>query len=186
MQTLREQSGSTDATALVRLDPKLIKQASIYWHGQTLGFDGQIVHVATISDHSYVSSLSPVVGTGVAVFQPTSATVRDGVALQLKPKLDAAQKSVRLDIQSFVTEVSGISKQPVDAGALTTTQPTSDNMTGQKLLDRPVIMSQQLRSTVQIPLGTPVIVGGMTFDSDHTSGHPRQLYFVVEAEAAAK
>ena len=66
-------------------------------------------------------------------------------------------------------------------------EPKQDFITGDTLptditaaLDRPLVVVQRLSSTLRVPIDQPMLVGGMTFESDPKPGEP-SLYLFVKA-----
>jgi hypothetical protein len=62
-----------------------------------------------------------------------------------------------------------------------TTQPVAGG--GTAAIDRLNTLKQEFRSSVRMPLGKKVLIGGMTLDpASKNTGGPRQLYLVVQAD----
>jgi hypothetical protein len=184
MKILLANSPPSAGSAIVRIDGGALSMFKPYCAGQTMGFDRQTIHIAQTSSRSYVSDLTPIVGNGVVGYQTTMAEANSGVGLQILPTLSNDGKSVVLDLQNIVSEVSGIDHQQDAATTMAATQPASDATPERKVIDRPVFVGQRFQTTVEIPLGVNVLVGGMTFDPSNHTESPRQLYLIVEADAA--
>ena len=195
--------------------------------GQITCFDGQTVHIISGQLKTIIQSLIPVVGQageysteGLAssaaphrtvvrtaileredeslsgklrfvqniqrnvAYQPVVGTLHTGTLLQVTPSLMPDGATAVLDLQSFFTRPN------VGASAVA----FRDVME----LDKFSIDAQQLMTTLQVPLGKPVLAGGLTIATVERSGaaanqkeppHPGgpwQLYLVVEARVAQR
>jgi hypothetical protein len=186
--------------------------------GATKCFSGQAVYVISGTQRSFVSSYIPVVGSvelpqpevlyamnrsqradvtfiesggegmggfgGRSVgYQPIITTPNFGATLEVRPTLLASGKEAAVDLQSTVTFPSP--EQPaMDPAA----------MPGVPPVDRVAIQMQKLATTLRVPLGEPLLVGGMTYltptpgqTSQPQPQNPpaddveqRQLYLVIE------
>ncbi len=135
----------------------------------------------------------PVVGTAVVAFQPTIAQLLSGVTLQLTPRLeeDSAVVEVLSVVSGWGKPGPSISLTSGGKGAVATTQPSGDQTSTDIIshatasLDRLNVTAQQLATTVRIPLGKPILVGGMTFDPDRPeTTQPQGKPGVPDAPAA--
>jgi hypothetical protein len=177
LQSLRDRfHGPGDATMIV--DEKTLGQLELYSRGQTTGFDGQTVHIASIALHHYVSDATPVVATGVGAYAPTISTVKSGVALQITPHL-LPEGLVRLDLFNVVADVRGIADTDIALPLGATTLPAESS-----IVERPTVQTAQLRTTVRIPLGKNVVIGGMPINHGTGPAAQGQLYLIVDVEAS--
>jgi hypothetical protein len=158
-----------DAAALGKLGEK-----TVHYRAQTSCFSGQTVHVASGRARTAVTKVQAVIGNNTGLYNPEAEIVQAGAMLQITPMLspDAAQAVV--DVQSVVTEWD---TPPPAAIRTPTTQPTSE------MLDRMNVLVQQMRTTVQVPVGKPVLVGGMTFEPSTKGGNSPQMYLIIEVSA---
>jgi hypothetical protein len=188
--------------------------------GATKCFSGQAVYVISGTQRSFVSSYIPVVGSvelphpevlyaidnsqsdivftessggegmgmggfgGRSVgYQPIITTPNFGATLEVRPTLSVGGKEAAVDLKSTVTFPSP--EQPaMDPAA----------MSGMPQVDRVAIQMQKLATTLRVPLGEPVLVGGMTYltptateapqaqpqNAPAEDGEQRQLYLVIE------
>jgi type II secretory pathway component GspD/PulD (secretin) len=161
------------------IDDKLIDAKHLYCAGQTMCFSGQTVHITSGRTRSIVTDLTPVVGTQAVGYNPQIERARSGVSLQVTPHLEPEGKDARcvVDLHSDVTELSNINGDKIELP--TTTQPSipADS------LDRVNEVSQQLLTTVRLPLAQKILVGGMTLEPASKDEASRQLYLVIEADA---
>jgi type II secretory pathway component GspD/PulD (secretin) len=164
--------------ALPIIDDKLIDAKNLYCGAQTTCFNGQTVHVTSGRKRTMVTGLSPVVGTNAVGYQPTLENARSGVVLQLTPHLEPeGEDHLILDLQSNLTELGDVPSGKIELPA--TTQPSDAS----NAIDRVNEVSQELRTTVRLPLNKKVLVGGMTLEPAARQEGSRQLYLVVEADA---
>ena len=181
--------GAGDATAassaLKEVPDALLSDDKIYSRGQTLGYNGQTVHVASGRANTIITGMEPVVGTQAVGYQLQTAVVRSGVALQVTPQVLSDGKLVSLDLHSIVSEIT-------DAVGLPDPRPIGGGVSGRGPTTAPVeqllgqrarIVGQEFSTTARIPVGKKVLIGGMTFDPAATAEGVKQLYLVVEASA---
>ena len=170
---------SKDANAITVIGDAELESSKLYCEGQTLGLSGQTVHVSCGQEQAYVSNVTPIVGAGVAAYEPTMSTVRSGVALQVTPTL--AGNSVLLDLRSIVGNVGNITSGPVQVRASfePTTVPSDSG-----LVQRPKIEGQQFHTTVRLPLGENVLIGGMSRVPGDEEPSLSQLFLVIRVDAS--
>jgi hypothetical protein len=158
------------------VDEKLLDAKHLYCQARTTCFSGQTVHVTSGRKRTIVTDVTPIVGSDSVGLDPTVGTAPTGVSLQVMALLEPEGPESRavLDLQSTVSESTVEGK--VD---LPTTKPTLVN----ESIDRVNEMSQELRTTVRLPLGRKVLVGGMTLEPASKEDPARQLYLVIEADA---
>lgn len=160
-------------------DDKLIDAKHLYCGGQTMCFNGQTVHVTSGRTRSIVTGLSPVVGTNAVGYEPHLERPRSGVSLQLTPHLEPEGRDSRcvVDLHSEVTELNNINGEKIEL------PPSSQPVAGTESLDRVNTVNQQMSTTVRLPLGDKVLVGGMTLEPAAKEEASRQLYLVIQADA---
>jgi hypothetical protein len=86
-----------------------------------------------------------------------------------------ADSRVVVDLQSCVTELDA----PDGKFIVPTTQPSQPS----DAIDRTNEVDQELRTTVRLPLGVKVVVGGMTLEPATKDQPSKQLYLVIQADA---
>ena len=186
-EDLREIAGkSTDAAAaatLKEVPEALLSDAKLYSSGQTLGFNGQTVHVASGRANTIVTGIEPIVAQQAVGYKLETATVQSGVALQVTPQVLREGKMISLDLHSIVTELDDAAPLP-DPRVLGQDGPTTKPIE-QAIGNRSRVASQEFSTTARVPVGKKVLIGGMTFDPGAGAGADgaRQLYLVIEANA---
>jgi hypothetical protein len=205
------------------IDPKVLAEFTRHptsLRGITNCFSGQSVYLISGTRRNVVSSFIPVVGSvelpesdmmfvsdsskprivftqfgggnsgaqggfgGRSVgYQPIIEKPNFGVTMEIRPTLVLDAKAAVIDLKSMVT-FPGQEPATVEAAAAP----------GMPSVDRLAIQSQELATTLRVPLGEPVLVGGMTYlasspeegmppgdaSGQGPSGETSQLYLVVE------
>jgi hypothetical protein len=148
--------------------------------GQVTCFDGQTVHIISGQSHTISDGVNPVVAAGAVAYDPKLVVYHTGAMLQVTPTVASGGKHAVLDLWSVFSlwidpespiEVQG-QAAPFDAGSSEVTLPSAK-------LDRVKIVAQQFSTTLRVPVGQPVLVGGMTLEPGRDDS-PR-LYLIVEA-----
>ena len=168
------------------------------YRGRITCFSGQTVHVASGSRRSVVVSVIPVVGSAPA-YQPVIAVPNLGIVLEVTPSLLPGANEAFLDVYSTVTKW-GEPDPPIQIGSRFPAGQQPVGMAGETVetpggtasvtVDRVNIPTQQLATTLRVPLGKPVLVGGLTLDpaeiesAEPGEGNRRQLYLVMRVSAA--
>ncbi len=181
--------------------------------GRTNCFTGQLVYLTSGTRRNVVTSFVPVVGSvdsplerqyaslpggaglfatqlggqGRAVgYQPVVATPNLGVLLQIRPTLVPGEDRAIVDLHSTLTSL-GNSPAPATPAEQSPFEPMAPSV------DRLAIDTQELGTTLSVPLGKPVLAGGLTYiasSSAHvaqdagkaTSAETPQLYLVLELQ----
>jgi hypothetical protein len=167
--------------------------------GITNCFSGQLVYLVSGTRRNFVNSYIPVVGSveqpqrgnqfvagrGSAIvrfvaddftggrggeqgvgYQPIVSVENLGALLEIRPTLMRGQDAAVVDIKSTLTV-------PAERAG-DTTAPLEGPFTG-PVVDRMSIETQQLATSFRMPLGQPVLVGGLTYapiaDHEHVRHH---------------
>lgn len=101
-------------------------------------------------------------------YQPIVSTQHSGIMLEVTPIAMPGANAIVLDLRSIVSQW-----QPPAAGTA--------SFGGITQLDHSEVISQQLATTIRMPLGKPVIAGGMTLEPGAATSTGARLYLVVEA-----
>ena len=170
-----------DPAALEKLD-----RGVRHFHAETLGFSAQTVHVVSGRERTLVSNTTPVISTKSVGYAPTMANVGNGLALEVNPRVDADHKTALVTVYSTFTvphNVTGLSA----SGAATTRPVDGEQVVRGRTtaMIQPVAqVVQELRTSVRVPIGVPVVVGGMTLEPNSQSGDPSQLVLILTITAA--
>jgi hypothetical protein len=160
----------------------LSKAAALY-SGQITCFSEQTVHLVSGDRRLTVTGAVPVASAAVVGYQPVVSLPNVGVLLELTPRLRGDGQGALLDLESTVTAIGEETTGPTTVRA--ENAPGGGAMTSSSVtLDRLNLETQHLATTVGLPIGQPILVGGLSVAG---GGHPaadppaaRQLYLVVE------
>ncbi len=201
---------ATEAAGITTVDPKVLEEFTrrpTSLRAITNCFSGQLIHVASGTEKSVVSSWIPVVGSvdwgspdemlaggrvpvrfvnetfggrAAAVgYQPILTNLNLGVVLEIRPVVVANENSAIVDLSSTLTFADKAQQAPAPVGSEMTPQ-----------VDRLAIETVRLATTIGVPLGKPVLVGGLTYSPvsaismrPGVDGEPRgempQVYLVL-------
>jgi hypothetical protein len=110
-------------------------------------------------------------GINVVGYQPQSIKLHAGALLELTPTRMQDDKAVVLDLKSKVTQWNE--------------SPPGLQFNNVVKLDQTSVVSQQLSTTLKVPIGKPVLVGGLSLQPGAAGDDAKsQLYLVVEVIAA--
>lgn len=176
-QLIGDQKGS-----LTIIDPAQLDKlpAETTWAaGQTTCFSGQTVFVSSGRGRTWVHHVTPVVGTNAVAYDATAQLIQSGAVIQVTPLLSPDGATAVLDLTSVVSDWGSTGKPYSVGGAAgeATTRP-ADQISA--AVDRLNVGVQQLRTTVRLPVGKMVLVGGMTREPGTDT---RQLYLLAEVRA---
>jgi hypothetical protein len=181
----RQLIGDQQKGAVTTLDDAAVQKlpAEATWAaGRTTCFSGQTVYVASGRGRTWMHQATPVVGTNAAAYQMDSQLVQSGAVVQITPLLSQNGQTAVLDLTSVATDWMPMDQSIHVGGAagdptLSTTRPL-DQISTQ--VDRLNVGVQQLRTTVRVPVGKMVLVGGMTKEPG-TDG--KEMYLIAEVTA---
>ncbi len=149
------------------------------YHAVLTCYNGQTVHALAGGQQLVVAGLVPVVGGGEkqdSAYQPSVRAIQEGAALQITPVATRTAKYVVADVHTRVNLLSGPANKLAaaaakDAAAGEVTQVVA-------AIDRPVLQSQRLSTTLRIPADRPTLIGGMSFPAP---GGEANLYLFLTA-----
>lgn len=133
--------------------------------------NGQISNIYVITQVSFVSDLEPVTSESAAAFDPTPATVAEGVVMEVDGTVAADRKYVTMNIIAGVTRVDSISQLPVTAiagGQLV------NSASAQSFIQLPQVTVTRVATTVTVPDQGTILLGGqrLTTEQEVESGVP--------------
>ncbi|HVT90213.1 MAG TPA: hypothetical protein VHD56_15280 [Tepidisphaeraceae bacterium] len=139
-------------------------------------FNGQRAFVVVATETAYVSDLTPIVGTSAVAFDPTISIIQSGVLLDVQATVSSDRKYVTLTLRPTLTRLrSPLQSFPVSAIANTTgaTGGTSQQIVS-ALVQQPVRDITSMNTTVSIPDGGTLLLGGQTLagEVERDSGVP--------------
>ena len=186
--------------ALAQVDPTAIKNfpaGGRHFSGQTLSRNGQTVYLISGLNRSVVTSATPVVSTGVAAYSTDVANVGGGIALEINSRVNWEQKTALVTLSSTFSDPAQVTHENVAVGAVS--QPVSVKKEDQGLTltaNQVTLMPtpgafqpfgrlvQDMRSTVRVPLGVPIIAASMTLKPDTNSEDEKVLVLIIKVTAS--
>jgi hypothetical protein len=185
--------------AVPPVDPAALRNLpkdAVQFQAQTVGYNTQTVHVVSGPARTVVSDVDVQIGTAASGFDPVVELVRSGLVLEVTPLVTTDNRNVVLDLYSAFVDpakdgkplpVRALAPAPPPAGTRVQTaagdvEPAAPLAEG--VIDRLSTTIQELRTTVQVPLNRPVLIGGMTI-APSLSGQPSPtMYLVIEVVAS--
>ena len=135
-------------------------------------FSGQRSVLIVETQQAYVSDVTPVVAPGAALFNPTvSTTVAEGVVLSVQATVSPDRKYVFLDIQPQLARLLALTSFTISAvvtpvATVLGTTGAPQTITG--TLQLPTLAVTQVRTSVSVPDGATLLLGGQTLAGDTT------------------
>lgn len=130
-------------------------------------FNGQRAFVVVATETAYVSDLTPVVAQGAIAFDPTVGIIQSGVVLDVQATVSSDRKYVTLTLRPRLSRlidlipfpVNAVSQTPISTGGGTT-------QIIQAFVQQPVQEITQLNTTVSVPDGGTLLIGGQTLGAE--------------------
>jgi hypothetical protein len=112
--------------------------------------------------------------------------IETGAVLQVTASVQSDAKSATLDVHSVVADAMPEGRVDLtNIGAVATTQPaagrgpTPSDTSVSYSIDRVVISSQELHTTMRVPIGPAVVIGGMTAEPNAKEGSAAQWVLIL-------
>lgn len=117
-------------------------------------YNGQRAWVAVLTEQSYISDLTPVVAENVAAYDPTISAIYSGSVLDVQATVSSDRKFVTMTLRPSTANVVAYQTFLVQtAGPNTLTS-------GSASLSLPVLQRQVVKTTVTVPDGGTLLLGG--------------------------
>jgi hypothetical protein len=148
------------------------------YHAIITCYNGQTVAAQAGTQRIAVTGINPVVGGEKAIgYAPQVRNIHEGATLQITPLATRHVKYVVLDVHSRVNILPTALKQLQEK-----VERVIDNDPQQvvEALDRTVLQTQRLETTLRLPVGQPTLIGGMTFAG--AEGKTAHLYLFITAK----
>lgn len=122
--------------------------------------NGQRSYIAVSTTTTFVSDLTPVVGSSAGAFDPTISTIPTGVVIDVQGVASADRRYVTLTVQTTQSRLSFAQDRTVTgaAGGGGTVGGNAAGFTG--TVQVPIVDATELRTTVTIPDQGTVLLGG--------------------------
>jgi type II secretory pathway component GspD/PulD (secretin) len=126
--------------------------------------NGQRAYIAVSKQRNFVQDVSVDVSEGAVGYDPDIGTVQDGIVFDVRPTVSADRRYVQMDLRPSVATIDQMDEfETVTAGIF-----------GGARIQLPRIGVQVVRTTVSVPDGGTLMIGGLSyaFDSEEESGLP--------------
>lgn len=132
-------------------------------------FNTQRANVTIVTQHAYVQDYTVEIATNATIADPVIGTVQDGVVLDVRPVISADRKYITLELQPTVAALTGGTVGTIDVSLASSSAANSVVKIGV-----PQLTMTRIRSTVTIPDGGTLLLGGMLKgqENDEMSGVP--------------
>lgn len=126
--------------------------------------NGQRAWVAVTIQQNFVGSLQPVVATGAVAQAPIINTIDSGAVLDVTATISANKRYVTMTLRPGVTRLLDLQTFPFGGGAAGGGFGGSAGLNG--FVQLPTLSSQRLQTTVSIPDGGTLLIGGQKLASE--------------------
>lgn len=132
-------------------------------------FNTQRANVTIVTQYAYVQDYSVEIATNSTIADPIVGTVQDGVVLDVRPIISADRKYITMELQPTVATLKGGA-----VSTFSTSLASSSGSNTQVEIGLPEISMTRLKTTVTIPDGGTLLLGGMMKgqETDSMSGVP--------------
>jgi hypothetical protein len=138
------------------------------FRGQITCLNGQTVHFATGQRRVIPSGATPTVGVGAVGYSTATEVLNIGAVLQVTPMVTTAgdRRTATLDLHSVVTQW-GKQGDPIHVTSQSATGSSEKSLGGPLVnnvatIDRANVGTLEWSTTVEVPVGEPVLVGAAT------------------------
>ncbi len=156
------------------------------WRAKITCYNGQTVHTLSGTQRLSVVQVRPMVlrneengkpeGNAVA-YRPEVNLIQEGAALQVTPIAGVSGETVLLDIHSRVC-LPEEAQAPALKEVVKQIRPQGDPAQLVEVIDKSRLLVQRFSTTLRVPVGEPMLVGGMTFSVLPKPGEPNLYLFV--------
>lgn len=119
--------------------------------------NGQAANIYVATQIAFVSDLEPVVGENAVAFDPTLATVNEGVRLQVDGTISADRRYVTMNVDASVSKILGFQNSAITAlaGGVAVNSAAT-----QSFIQRPTTTVTRVQTTVTVPDQGTILLGG--------------------------
>ncbi len=139
---------------------------------QIVMFNGQRSWVAVTIQQNFISQLQPVVATGAVAQAPITGTISTGAVLDVQATVSADKRYVTMTVRPGVTRLLSLTTIPFSGGAAG--GGFGGGVGGQAFIQLPQLSSQRMQTTVSVPDGGTLLIGGqkLATETEIESGVP--------------
>ncbi len=120
-------------------------------------FNGQRAYVTVAEQQAYVSDLEPAIGDNVVAYNTTVSQVPTGTALDVEATISADRRYVILTVRPYVSILNSFARYFT---SVTEVDDAGQPLTGEGFIQLPNITVQRLETTVSVPDGGTLLLGG--------------------------
>ena len=134
-------------------------------------FNGQRAYVLVATQQAYVGDLEPVVADNVAIFNPVPNRIASGAVLDVEATISADRRYVTLTVRPTVSNVVAFREFAINT---TSDAGDGDVIIAQGRFELPTVSVQRLETTVSVPDGGTLLLGGqkLTGEIEREMGVP--------------
>lgn len=196
-------------SALREVDPAALGAlpASVrHYHAETAGRNDQMTYIVSGRERSLVTNVTPIVSTATSSFAPTISTVAGGLGLEVRPMVKSDLGFAVLVLHATFDElgkprhasaaaVAGVALEAAPSTQPAATQPGRIPTAPRSLVTRTAPQAaqspfntigmtvQDVRTTIRVPLGRPVLVSSGTWDPTGAHAETMQVMLIVTVHA---
>jgi len=119
-------------------------------------FNGASAWIAVTIQQNFVSTLNPVVATGAVAVQPVTGTIDAGASLFVRATVTADRRYVLMLLSPGVTRLLDLQTFSFSGGT----------GAGQAFVQLPTLSAQRIQTTVSVPDGGTLLIGGQKLASE--------------------
>jgi type II secretory pathway component GspD/PulD (secretin) len=126
-------------------------------------YNGQRAYVTVATQQAYVADLTPVVAENAIAFNPVIGFVASGSVLDVEATVSADRRYVRLTVRPQVMAVNSFGRYAITTA---TTDAAGNPLTGTGFIQLPNVTVQRLETTVDVPDGGTLLLGGQRLSGE--------------------
>jgi type II secretory pathway component GspD/PulD (secretin) len=120
-------------------------------------FNGQRSYVTVGTQQVYIADLEPVISENAIAFNPVIGTVPTGSVLEIVGTVSADRRYVTMEVSPQIALLNGFTSYFI---SVTDTDANGNPLTGTGQVQLPNVTVQELRTTVSVPDGGTLLLGG--------------------------
>lgn len=132
-------------------------------------FNGQRAFVQLTTTQFFVSDLNPIVGDASAGFDSTLTPVQDGIVLDVEGTVSADRRYVTMTVSvssNTVVDIEETSVPLLVGGIIVQSGQPSDLVQVPGTIQRPIVQTSQVNTTVNVPDRGTIMLGGQTIRNE--------------------
>jgi hypothetical protein len=173
-------SGSPAPKVLAPEAQKALEEDTAF-QGSTMSVEGERSRLAAGRCQTVLTDANPIVADNIGVMTPTIQIVQWGPVLEVQANLSEDGRSVGIELDSVLSDPNelGVKALRTTGSILATSRPFADyNLV--KDIDKLDFLLHTLHTSIRVPVGKSVLVGGMTLAKGPKG---RSVYLLVQVNA---